>query len=82
MPIINEAEPILKKTYTDAQKRAIYKYQKNNKEKIKQWRQNHPEIFKINSDRWVAKNKDTLKEKWRQYSHKRYESKILSNNST
>jgi hypothetical protein len=81
MPNLEEVEPITKKTYTDAQKRAIYTWQSKNREKIKQWRINNKDIFKINNERYINKNKDSLKEKWRLYSQKRYESRILTNNS-
>jgi hypothetical protein len=84
MSNIEEVEPTIKKSYTEAHKQAIYKWRANNKEKIKLWRQNHPEIFKNNNKLWTAKNQDRLKEKWREYSKKRYEyikeCKRLSNN--
>jgi hypothetical protein len=86
MSNLEKVEPTIKKTYTESQKQAIYKWRANNKDKIKLWRQNHPEIFKNNNKLWAAKNQDRLKEKWKEYSKKRYEyikeCKRLSNNSS
>jgi hypothetical protein len=72
-----------KNNYTEAQKRAIYKWRVNNRDKVKIWNENNKELIKNSNQRWINDNRDILKEKWKIYSQKtrdyKHECKRLCN---
>jgi hypothetical protein len=65
----------IKKHYTEAQKRAIYKWRANNKDKLKIWNDKNQEMIKLYSSRYVERNRDKLKDIWKINSKKTYDYK-------
>lgn len=59
MNSITSITPLNKKksTYTEAQKRATYKWRLANKEKLSIWNEEYKQNFKDNSKRWLENNK-------------------------
>jgi hypothetical protein len=61
-----------KRTYTEAQKKAIYKWRLANQEKVKLWNNEHRELKQESRNRWLENNKEQELIRLRKANNKNY----------
>jgi hypothetical protein len=54
----NTEEEAPKKTYSQSQKNAIYRWREKNKDKVKLWNNENNQLLKESRNKWLEKNKE------------------------